>query len=469
MKPRLNQIIFIRKLTLLAALLVVPIESARAADRPVQQFQKGDTVCFVGDSITHNGSYHGQILLFYATRFPDRRFESYNCGISGDSAAGTVNRYAWDIAPRKPKVATIMLGMNDVGRDNYSKDQTAPEFAARRQRSLDLYATNMLKLTQTLADAGCRLIFITPSIYDQTGNQKTTNHYGVNDALARCAKIGGELAEQFHGGVVDFHSIMKKVNEEGQKTNPSFTIVGEDRVHPGNPGHMLMAYTFLKAQEVPALVSKIKVDAVKGSALEQENCKVTGIKAATGSISFTGKENALPFPIADDVRKSLERFIPLTSDLDREILAISGLPAGRYEVLIDGKAVQTNSAAELGTGVNLALNTNTPQYKQAQAVADLIWKRHGLVQNLRTVAAVRHFVLSRANIKAGDLAAENKALDEQREKNRKANFAYGNYQIDTYRKFSGSAPQIEKQAAELWDQVFAANQPRPHAYEVRRQ
>ena len=469
MKPGLNQILFSLKLTLLAALLAVPWESAWAADGAVPQFQTGDTVCFVGDSITHSGSYHGQILLFYATRFPDRHFESYNCGISGDSAAGTVNRYDWDIAPRKPNVATIMLGMNDVGRDNYGKDKVAPEFEARHKRSLDLYATNMLKLSQTLTAAGSRLIFITPSIYDQTGEQKTTNHFGVNDALANCAKIGGELADKFHGGVVDFHSIMKKVNEEGQNNAPSFTIVGEDRVHPGSPGHMLMAYTFLKAQQVPALVSKIKVDAVRGSVLEQENCKVSGIKAAAGTVAFTGKENALPFPITDEVRKSLERFIPLVSNLDQEILTVSGLSAGRYEVLIDGKPVQTNSAAELGAGVNLALNTNTPQFKQAQTVADLIWKRHALVQNLRTVAAVRHFIFGRANIKPGDLAAENKALDEQLEKNRKANFTYGNYQIDTYRKYSGSVPQIEKQAAELWEQVFAVNQPQPHGYEIRRQ
>ena len=469
MKPDLNQIIFSLRLTLLAALLVVPVECAWAAERAVPQFQTGDTVCFVGDSITHNGSYHSQILLFYATRFPDRRFESYNCGISGDSAGGTVNRYAWDIAPRKAKVATIMLGMNDVGRDNYGKDQTAPEFEAKHKRSLDLYATNMLKLSQTLSDVGCQLIFITPSIYDQTGNQKMTNHYGVNDALANCAKIGRGLADQFHGSVVDFHSILKKVNEEGQKTNPSFTIVGEDRVHPGNSGHMLMAYTFLKAQKIPALVSRMRVNAAKGSLVEQEGCTISGIKAAAGSISFTCKENALPFPIADEVRKSLERFIPLVSDLDQEILTVSGLPAGRYEVLIDGKPVQTNSGAELGAGVNLALNTNTPQFKQAQTVADLIWKRHALVQNLRTVAAVRHFIFGRANIKAGDLEAENKALDEQQEKNRKANFAYGNYQITTYRKFSGSVPQIEKQAAELWEQVYAVNKPQPHVYEVRRQ
>lgn len=469
MKPSLNQILFSLKLTLLAALLMVPAESVWAADRAVPQFKTGDTVCFVGDSITHSGSYHGHILLFYATRFPDRHFDSFNCGISGDSAGGTVNRHAWDIAPRKPKVAAIMLGMNDVGRDNYGKDKTAPEFEARHKRSLDLYATNMLKLSQTLTEAGCQLIFITPSIYDQTGEQKTTNRYGVNDALARCAKIGGELADQFNGGVVDFHSILKQVNEAGQKTNPSFTIVGEDRVHPGNPGHMLMAYTFLKAQQVPALVSRMNINAANGSVVEQAGCNISGIKAAAGSVAFTGKENALPFPITDEVRKSLERFIPLVSDLDQEILTVSGLAAGRYEVLMDGQPVQTNSAAELGAGVNLALNTNTPQYKQAQTVADLIWKRHALVQNLRTVAAVRHFIFGRANIKPGDLAAENKALDDQLEKNRKTHFAYGNFQIETYRKFSGNVPQIEQQAAELWEQVFAANQPRSHGYEIRRQ
>ena len=55
----------------------------------VPKFEKGDRVVFIGDSITHGGSYHPNIYLFYATRFPDAQFAAYNCGIAGDTAPGT--------------------------------------------------------------------------------------------------------------------------------------------------------------------------------------------------------------------------------------------------------------------------------------------------------------------------------------------------------------------------------------------
>jgi len=80
-----------------------------------ETFRDGDRVCFVGDSITKQGGYHAQILLFYATRLPEVRVQMWNCGIAGDTAAGGVKRYDWDIAPHKPTVVSIMMGMNDVG------------------------------------------------------------------------------------------------------------------------------------------------------------------------------------------------------------------------------------------------------------------------------------------------------------------------------------------------------------------
>ena len=96
--------------------LAFPLGLAHAAEAPAPQFKKGDTVAVIGDSITHGGRYHAFIYLFYATRFPDREIKMYNCGISGDSAAGACRRFEWDIAVHKPTAATVLLGMNDVGR-----------------------------------------------------------------------------------------------------------------------------------------------------------------------------------------------------------------------------------------------------------------------------------------------------------------------------------------------------------------
>ncbi|MDA3926115.1 MAG: hypothetical protein PF904_15575 [Kiritimatiellae bacterium] len=43
-----------------------------------EPFRDGDRVCFVGDSITKQGGYHAQILLFYATRYPDINLQMWN-------------------------------------------------------------------------------------------------------------------------------------------------------------------------------------------------------------------------------------------------------------------------------------------------------------------------------------------------------------------------------------------------------
>ena len=47
-------------------------------------FKDGDTVVFLGDSITHGGRYHQFITDFYRTRYPDARIRFVNSGIGGD-------------------------------------------------------------------------------------------------------------------------------------------------------------------------------------------------------------------------------------------------------------------------------------------------------------------------------------------------------------------------------------------------
>jgi len=172
-----------------------------------------------------------------------------------------VKRYAWDIAAHKPTVATIMLGMNDVSRSLYAPGKSGPDVEKKRREAIARRNASIERLAEQLTQDGTRVIFITPSLYDQTGNQKSENLNGVNDALKACAEADRKLAARYAAGLVDFNGPMEAINRAGQAKDPEFTIVGPDRVHPGPVGHLVMAYLFLKEQGVPPTGAAMEIDA----------------------------------------------------------------------------------------------------------------------------------------------------------------------------------------------------------------
>ena len=103
----------------------------------------GDNVAFVGDSITHGGHSSEYIMLYYITRYPDMRVKFLNLGIGGDSANGLLRRMDSEILKTEPKVAFLMIGMNDCSRWLYSLDskQTAEEKEKRARGIYDSFAT----------------------------------------------------------------------------------------------------------------------------------------------------------------------------------------------------------------------------------------------------------------------------------------------------------------------------------------
>lgn len=438
---------------LIGALLIC---SARA-----ELFKDGETVCFFGDSITHGGRFHSYIYDYYLTRFPDRTVRFVNAGVSGDSAGGAQGRLADDVAANKPAAVVVMFGMNDVGRGNYVAEPNEQQRAAQRQ-ALERYRANMERLTARLrAEAGePRLLFVTPSPFDQTGvNDRNNNQPGCNDGLARCAEIVRELAAQNKGTVVDFHAPMTAFNLERQRSDPSFTIIGPDRVHPGAPGHLMMAWLFLKAQGAPALVARVEIDAAAGRVVASENATVTGLEKRDGGWSFTVLEQALPFPV-DPAARPLLAWVPIERELNQEVLTVRGLAPGRYELRIDGAAVGQFDAEALAKGVNLASNDATPQVRQARAVAQLNEARRSTETVLRNHAAVRWFLRHR-KVDPDDLAAVRVYAETKMGKT-----GYYESKVPEYLKAWERRGEVIEKVADLDRQARAACKPVPHLFAV---
>lgn len=359
------------------------------------RFITGDRWCVIGDSITHHGIYHCNVYLFYATRFPTQMFELFNCGTSGCSAQGTLNRFAKDVEPRQPTVASIMLGMNDIARENYPDIN---ERTQKRYNAIDRYETNMRQVISRLRNLGARLILITPSIFDQTAVLTDVDDpypvppgtTGCNDGLSLAAERVRQLAAENRATLIDFHEAMQCITTKQQKHDPSFTLVGKDRVHPGPVGHMVMTHIFLEAQNAPPEVSSIIIDAANGNAAKTFNGKLAELHASPSSVSFTFTANALPYPVAQQAIPALE-IIPFTEKFNQELLQIQGLEQGNYELLINDFPIAQFTSDNLAKGVNLAELNNTPQYRQAVEVQELNDKRHNITaERLRDLSYIEH-------------------------------------------------------------------------------
>ncbi len=75
----------------------------------------GDTVVFLGDSITAARGYTKIIEHYSLMRFPDRRMQFYNAGKGGDTAQSSLQRLERDVFARDATVMIVALGVNDIG------------------------------------------------------------------------------------------------------------------------------------------------------------------------------------------------------------------------------------------------------------------------------------------------------------------------------------------------------------------
>ena len=321
-----------------------------------------------------------------------------------------------------------------------------------------------------MTDDAARVILITPSLYDQTGQQEAECLFGVNDALKACADGVRKIAKQ-HAGlveVIEFNAPMAAINAKWQTDDPAFTVVGEDRVHPGPVGHLVMAYLFLKAQEVPGTVAVMELDAGEKRVVKQENCSITDVSVTEDLMAFTCLERALPFPVDQRGRGALE-LVPFVSELNREIIKVSHLRRGEYELRIDGKTTLTAISDALAKGINLAAAPETPQYQQALAVARLVSERHDLEKKVRTYALLKQqFFPDQENITP---AMEKEILEKNLEKLKGKGSKWNTYRramIESYLETAGGKAAVEEQCARLMEQIYEMNRPQRHHYELVR-
>jgi len=411
------------------------------------RIRDGDRVVFLGDSITEQMLYTTYIEAYVLTRYPEWKLSFRNVGWGGDTswlrqrahpdenrlfAADEVRQQEMvedsvgrglkrDVLPLRPTFVAVKFGMNDHS------------YQAFREDIFRAYVRSQTQIAKVLEANGARVAFLTPQPIedkrpDPDRDVRNQSLRKFSDGLRLvAAKEGAAFVDQF-----DPYMAMLLRERAG---SPQGFVGGGDSVHPGPIGHTVMAWAVLKGLGAPALVSRADIDVPSQKCVAAERCWVRNLSVADGKISFDRLDDALPMPVDARAEPAL-RLAPVLDDLSRYELRVSGLPAGAYQVQIDGESAGEVSSEQLSKGWNLAMAA-APMVKQGRRVLELVFSKNNLF--FRRWREVQLFQFP--------------------------GWARG---PETEKAQSEELASLDRQIAEQEAQIDSARRPRPHHFELER-
>lgn len=373
-----------------------PVELRAAEDFPLHD---GDTWVMAGDSITAQHLHSNYFEAFCFARYPNIQFRFRNAGVGGDMIPRVLARYDWDIAPWKPTVVSVELGMNDKG--SYSAEQ---------------FIENMGKLDARIRQGGSRPVYFTSSpINDGSTAANAVNNGRLDQYAVALKKFADEhdapFADQFHR-LIDVwarnkpaenranfiaavmaatrdenlrgvHHLRNFLEENQQDELQPVSMMG-DPVHPGPPGQLTMAAALLLELGADGFVSSAIIDA-SGKVVDSDGCTITDARSQNGRLTFTRLDEQLPFPIPSDGRAAISVF-PQILELSRYTLKVTGLAKGDYELRVNGAKLGKASAENLSLGVNLTAFADGAIAAQGKRILDAVSAKEAVVSRWRGLA-----------------------------------------------------------------------------------
>ncbi len=218
------------------------------------------------------------------------------------------------------------------------------------------YEQGTRRIQDRMKEIGARMVVGGPGPVDLDSwrRDKPEEDKVYNDNLAKLGAIAGKLAKE-HGFVfANLHPLMMKVMTEAKAANgAAYHVCGGDGVHPAANGHLVMAYTFLKALGVDGDIGTITLD-MKAKATASEGHRV--IASQQGVIEVESSRYPFCFSGAEkdpNGTRSILPFLPFNDDLNRFMLVVKNLESEQAEVTW-GEGSKTFSRAQLEKGINLA-------------------------------------------------------------------------------------------------------------------
>ncbi|WP_229401358.1 SGNH/GDSL hydrolase family protein [Micromonospora okii] len=203
----------------------------------------GQRIVFIGDSITDCGrsdaaapfgdGYMSLVRAFVDARFPERELTWVNRGISGNTVRDLAARWDADAIAERPDWLSVMIGINDVWRAFIPGREAEAVPIDEYERTL---RTLRALLRRAVDATGCRLILADPYFVEADVDQPQRAR------TDRYAAVVAALAKDFDAVHVATQAAFDRVLRHSPPQRWA-----DDQVHPGLPGHAVIADAFLAA------------------------------------------------------------------------------------------------------------------------------------------------------------------------------------------------------------------------------
>lgn len=345
--------------------IVPPEYVGRLAPKtPAPLLQKGDRLAICGDSITEQKMYSLLMEAYIVAARSDLHVTVRQYGWSGEQAGGFLRRMDNDVLRFKPTIATTCYGMNDF------------RYVPKDDAIAATYRANQTAVVRKFKEAGVRVVLgssgtihsVPPWVKTAKGTWQE-----LNLALLNFRDIGIEVAEAEQVAFADVYwPMLVKGHQARAQHGEGFKLEGNDGVHPGWAGHVVMATAFLEGLGLRGDVGQIDVDLATGKANARYGQRI--MKAEGGVVSLRSFRIPASFEPGDITKDgTLAAGVALADfqkKLNRLTLRVAGAKTGQVKVTW-GDVAKIFSAAELAKGVNLA--AEFPQNPTSPAFAR-IWK-----------------------------------------------------------------------------------------------
>lgn len=311
--------------------------------------QAGDTLAIIGDSITEQKMYSRIIETYLTVCVPELKITARQFGWSGETADGFLRRMTNDCLRFKPTVATLCYGMNDF------------KYRPFDEENAKWYDEKYSAVVSSLEDSGARVVVGSAGCVGKVPGWTHSSAYTrdeLNVNLCAFRDIDIAIAEKLNARYADVFWTMLNASYQGETsyatTNGSYMVSGKDGVHPGWAGHLVMAYSYLRAMGLDGDIGTLSVDLGAKTASATAGHEVKSFEDNTLTVVSTkypfcasGQTNV------DTSLRSGATLVPFFQELSRFRLVVKNASAANYQI-VWGATTNTYSAAQLADGVNLA-------------------------------------------------------------------------------------------------------------------